>query len=385
MEHSSKKKVLFIITKSNWGGAQKYVYDLATSLPKSSFDVIVACGGSGILVNELKKSGVHTLPIDSLKRDIGIISDIKSFYEILSILKSEKPDIVHLNSSKAGGIGALAARLTKIRRIIFTCHGWAFNEERSWAALWLIRLSSWFTVALSHTTITVSERDLIDGKRLPLLKNKIQLIHNGIKVPQFKERLDARRFIQERAGEKGVLIGENDFVVAAIGELHKNKGYRYMFEAITEIKKSDELPVKLVVISDGEEKEKLSATIQRLNLEKDVALIGFIENAPTYLKGFDGFVFTSIKEGLPYVLIEAGFAQLPVVATDVGGVKEIIEDMKSGILVQPRKPKDIAQGLQLIAKNPDRASFFGNNLKEAVTAKFSVDTMARETEAVYRS
>src|SRR5690349_13323276 len=106
------KKILFIITKATFGGAQKYLYDLATHLPQDSYDVAVAYGAPGRLSDNLHDAGIRLYPIISLGRDIALISDIRSFFQLRSCIKKVRPDVVHLNSSKAAGIGALAARLS---------------------------------------------------------------------------------------------------------------------------------------------------------------------------------------------------------------------------------------------------------------------------------
>ena len=110
---SGRQKILLVITKSNWGGAQRYVYDLATNLPRDRFEVIVACGGSGTLITRLKESGVRVIPLGKLGRDISLGDDLGSFFSLLRILRTEHPDILHLNSSKAGGLGALAGRIAR--------------------------------------------------------------------------------------------------------------------------------------------------------------------------------------------------------------------------------------------------------------------------------
>lgn len=385
MNTNPKSKILFVITKSNLGGAQKYVYDLATSLPQEQFDISVVCGGNGPLVELLHTAGIRVVSIKTLKRDINILGDIASFFELITIFKREKPHIVHVNSSKVGGLGALAGRIARVPRVIFTCHGWAFNEERSLISLLLIRFVSWITVMLCHKTIAVSNRDFLDGNKMLFSNNKMVLVHNGIRVPDFKSKDVARATLFAVAKLSGIDIPKNSLLFGAIGELHKNKGYEYMLEAFAIARKSRNFPYRLIIMGEGEEKEHLKKLIKKLDLETDVALLGYVKNAPMFLPAFDAFTLTSIKEGLPYVVIEAGFAGLPVVATNVGGVKEIIEDMKSGILVQSRKSDDIAQGLLLLAKDPEKAKICGQALKEKVTRDFSIEKMVEKTIKVYES
>jgi glycosyltransferase involved in cell wall biosynthesis len=213
--------------------------------------------------------------------------------------------------------------------------------------------------------------------------NKVKLIHNGIKTPEFKTREEARAFIKEAVKTTGVSINDNDFVIGAIGELHKNKGYQYLIDAFDQVNRDKSANFKLVIISDGEERKKLEDKIKELGLESVISLVGFIKDAPIYLRAFDAFALTSIKEGLPYVVIEAGFAGLPTIATNVGGVREIIDDMKSGILVQTRKPDEIAQGLLHISREKEKAELYGQNLKQKVCQEFSMEKMITKTLEVY--
>ena len=173
MESTKKPlKILYLITKSNFGGAQRYVFDLAIEATRAGHDVIVGFGGNGALATKLNRAGIRTIEIPSLLRDINLTADIKSFFALIDIFGKEIPDIVHLNSSKMGALGACAARLWngwshllrffnlggKPMHIIFTGHGWAFNEERSDIVRFIIGIAHWITIELSHETIAVSKR-----------------------------------------------------------------------------------------------------------------------------------------------------------------------------------------------------------------------------------
>src|SRR3989344_6172396 len=134
--HHMSKKILYVITKSNWGGAQRYVYDCARSVNKSEFEPVVAAGGNGVLLTRLEEKGIRTLRVRSFTRDISIVKEFSAFRELLSLYKRERPAVIHLNSSKAGGIGALSAWIygwmpgTTRPRVIFPVHGWGFDEPR---------------------------------------------------------------------------------------------------------------------------------------------------------------------------------------------------------------------------------------------------------------
>lgn len=378
-EKDKKTKVLFVITKSNFGGAQKYVFDLATGLPADQFDVAVILGGSGTLTHKLQEKGIRIISIFSLKRDVNLLSDIFSFFKMVSIFVKERPDVVHLNSAKAGGIGALAARFADVPRIIFTAHGWAFNEERSLVERTAIKFFSWFTILLSHTTIAVSEAIKNDAVKWPFISNKVVVVKNGIKQTTFYTRKEALAHLFAYGKTH---VPENAFVIGSISELHKNKGLEYAIEAFSKLAEKDS-SLYYFILGGGEEEENLSALIGRLRLEERILLLGYIEDASRFLSAFDIFLLPSVKEGLPYVLLEAGLARIPTIATNVGGVSEIIEDKETGILIKPTYPDSICNAVRDLFNSPPLRSTLGSNLKEKVVRDFSFDQFITDTTKIY--
>jgi glycosyltransferase involved in cell wall biosynthesis len=318
------KKILFVITKSNWGGAQRYVYDLATHLPKEEFDVAVAFGQPGLLAKKLAEAGIKTHVLASMQRDVSIGSDLRTTAELYRLFKKEKPDVVHLNSSKAGGVGALAARLAGVPHIIFTAHGWPFWEQRTILSRILIYTFSWLTALLSHKIIAVSDFDLSVAKKMPFIKNKIIRIHNGIEPLQLESGDSIRSSFP--SGAK---------ITGTIGELTKNKNQIALIE---QAKKDPNMYV--AIVGEGELRSFLENKIREYNLQDRVKLFGF-HPASDVLPGFDTFALPSLKEGLPYVLLEAKMAGIPIVANPVGGIPEIlngkIEDFTLEKMVEETK------------------------------------------------
>lgn len=353
-----KIKVILAITKGNWGGAQKYVFDLATNLPTSHYEPVVLCGVGKDLPNKLSARGIRTIHLNNLGRDISLVTDIKNFFTLIKLLRREQPNILHLNSSKMGLLGTLAGQIVNLfpnpypLKPIFTAHGWAFNEDRPWLSKLIIKLASWLTVILSQQTITVSEFDRQKLCSWPGINKKLITIHNGIGTIDFLPREQAR----EKLG-----LNQDELVIGTIAELHKNKGLDY-------------LPTDIVVIGGGEERSKL---------EKKLKLLGHIPDAAKLLKAFDVFVLPSIKEGLPYVLLEAGLAGLPVVATYVGGTPEIIDNGVNGLLVKAKDAAALSQAIKQLLTNPDLAKHFGQKLQQKVIEKFSTAEMVKQTLTVY--
>src|SRR3990167_8468714 len=145
-------KILYGITKSNFGGAQRYVFDLATVMKKQGHDIAVLCGGDGPLVQKLKAENIRVITIPGFGRDIDLLNDASRLLSIIKTVQHEKPDIFHINSAKMGGLGTLAGRLAGIKKIIFTAHAWAWNEPRPWWQKILIKFFTWVTILSAHQT-----------------------------------------------------------------------------------------------------------------------------------------------------------------------------------------------------------------------------------------
>jgi glycosyltransferase involved in cell wall biosynthesis len=306
------KKILYVITKSNWGGAQRYVFDLATHLPKEQFEVAVMLGGDGLLAQKLQEANTGVYRSIYLGRDISFGKDIKSFFELYRLFKKERPDVVHLNSSKAGGVGALAARLAGVTKIIFTAHGWPFRERRNFVIRAMLWLASWLTALLSTKVICVSDYDLQQARAMPFAGRKAVHIYNGIDS-NFSLELESGNFVRD-SFPKGVRI------TGTIGELNRNKNQI----ALIEQAKNDP-NMYVAICGEGENRSFLQKKIDEYKLNTRVILFGFVEPRMV-LKGFDTFALPSLKEGLPYVLLEAKAAGLPIVANRVGGVGEVLDN-----------------------------------------------------------
>ncbi len=377
MDTAKKIKILYIITKGKWGGAQKYVFELATTLPKEQFDISVLVGNGNSLPERLAEKGVRVIRLETLNRDINIFSDIKAFFELISILKKEKPNIIHLNSSKAGIMGTVAGRLVGIKKIVFTGHGWAFNEDRNIFSRFVIKLLHWFTILLTNKTIAVSEKTKNDISQMPFLRNKIEVIYNGIKIQKIETKKTAReKLLPSKSGENFLWLG-------TISELHKNKGLDVAINGFSKISYSFPQAI-FVIIGDGEEKGNLKKLAENLGVEEKVFFLGDIPEANKYLSALDIFSLISRTEALPYVILEAGIAGLPVVATEVGGIPEIIENKKNGILIPKENIERFADALTFIMRDENIRNLIAKNLKETVSEKFNMEKMLKETIAIYK-
>lgn len=388
-------KVLILITKSNWGGAQRYVYDLATNLSKitsTAYDVEVLSGGKGILIDELNKAGIKASGDLDIERDIDILKDFKIFLKLISILKKEKPYILHINSSKIGGLGALAGRIVGIKNIIFTAHGWAFNENRSLLSKLIIKSIHWFTIILSHKTISVSENLKSQMIGWPLISKKITVIHNGIKNEPIFSKINARneliKFNTDFAKKIHGYNAKNLVLIGSVGEIHTIKGYEYAISGIKNVidnlkKNNTNREIIYTIMGDGENRKNIEKIIEKFEMKNHVFLLGHVPVAFNYIKAFDIYLMPSISEGLPYAILEAGLASLPIVATAVGGIPEVIDDMENGILIQPRKPREIQHAIEFLISHRKIKGEYGTKVNKKILSEFSIEKMIEDTIKVY--
>lgn len=376
-------KILYFITKSNWGGAQKYVFDLATYFKEiEKEEVLVTFGGNGILSEKLNHKKIHTIKISNLDRDIDFFREFKVLKEIFKIIKKEKPDLIHLNSSKISLFSAFLGRVLKVRKIIFTAHGFPFREGRPYMQILFIKIFTWLTIFLSHKTICVSQKDYEDVKNWLFIKNKLLVIHNGLKKEEESE--DPLVYIQE---DEDSHFGKekNKVNIISIAELHKNKGLEYSIKTINLLKERLQNFKYTIFSFGGDEELNLRNLIVENNLENFIEIKILQKDEKINLKEFDIYFLPSIKEGLPYVLLEAGINSLPVVASNTGGVCEVVENYKNGFLINPKDINGFELALEKLIINKELRKKFGDYAKAKVLKEFIFENMIEKVKILYKT
>ena len=380
MTNPTRKKILFLITKSNWGGAQHYVFDLATQIDTEKFDVTVALGGSGRLSVELIKRGVRVITLNTLERDVSVVKEMRAARELWHIIKSERPDILHINSSKAGGLGALIGRLLSVPKIIFTAHGWAFNEERPWWQKMIIKILHAVTIFLAHTIIAVSETTK-HQMNFPGTQKKISVVYNGRTIQKPYSREFARSFFAEYIPT--LRDHKDDFWSVTIGELHPIKQHEVTIRALAEVTKQNKY-IRHIIIGDGEKRVYLESLVHELELEQSVFFTGNILEASLYLKAFDLFILASRSEAMPYVTLETCSVGLPIIASNVGGIPEVIRHEKEGLLFPQGDVGALTKYYTQLLRDPElRTTLAQNALLRA--QDFTLEKMLEKTTAIYNS
>ena len=379
---SNKRKLVYVVTKSSWGGAQRYVYDLATSF-KNDFDVEIWCGDNELgtpisLIDKAAAAGICVRRIDGLGRDIRFSDEVRVWRRLNHMIKIHKPEILHLNSTKAGLIGSIIGRANKVDKIIYTAHGLANFEDRpSWQKK-LISAGNRAIFALVDNVILISKMELEYTKKW-YKSSRHCLVYNGIapvyEMPLSDVITQIPATIKAKFGSGTV----NKFV--GIGELNRNKGIEFALSAFHHLVESKNDFV-YVHFGDGELKEMLEGEVTRLGLVDHVYFFGFKENASAYLSHFDALVFPSIKEGLPYVVVEAGFAGIQTFASRVGGIPELILDGVNGCMHDVKDVKTLTKHLLTFDKKSNNNK---NTIQRESHRLFSISEMISATSKIYLS
>jgi len=375
-------KILFLVTQSEQGGAGKYVLSLAKSLKTKNLILVASNGGpESWLAKELTKNNIPFYPLKYLQRSLSPEYDFLALKEIKKLYQFFQPQIVHLNSSKAGVLGALAAGKKHSFLVVYTAHGFVFHEPTlSWLRRKFYFWAENFSASYKDKIITLTKEDYALAQKM-VGPEKAALIPNGLDLNEcsFLERAEARQALGLE--EKGIVVGD-------IANYYPTKGLSRFVNAAKIITQKF-AKAKFVLIGQGQQEKELTEQIKKLELTNNF-LLGPLEQAHRYLKAFDVFLFPSLKEGFPFAILEAMAAETPIVATAVGGLKDMIIDGKDGFLVpswQGKKEQETEQQLAkkviYLLEHPEIKKIFTANARQKLEKEFTLEKMVAKTKQVY--
>ncbi len=383
-EFKVKLNILYLITSSDVGGAQKHLLSLVDYFVSKKHQVRVAASPGEPLNSSLKKLGIMPVVLKYLQKSIDPLKDLLTFYDISKLLIENNFHIIHCHSTKAGILGRMAAFFAGVPVKIFTAHGFVFHDGMNPVKKYLCILAEKIGGFFSDAIITVSRADYMKARKYKIIpENRLRLIHNGIDCgPRVKDcRVPAdekRRQLREKYG-----FGDDDIVIGSVGRLVYEKSYSTAITAFADLFKNNE-KLALIIAGEGYERGRLQALVKKLNLEGRVSLAGEVVAVEEIYSILDIFFLSSIKEGLPYSLLEAGCFALPCVCTDAGGIAEIISDNETGILCAAGSPAAFYGAMQkMISLGPEDKKRLGVNLLAKVKSGFSAGRMLELTERCY--
>jgi len=342
------KKILFIVTQSEFGGAQRYIFEIAGNLNKGQYEVLVGAGsGDSELFSKLQNINIRTINLKQMKRTPWPWQIFLSIGEIVNLLKKEKPDVLFLCSTTAGLLGSIASLFVRGQTsIIYRIGGWAFRDPRAFWKNWLILLAEKLTAPLKDIIVVNSEIDrklALEYRIIP--EKKLIKIYNGID-------LSSLNFLSCEEARSKFNLNQSTKVIGTVANFYRTKGLEYLIEAAAKLVEVEPRPVKFVIIGEGRSRPKLESLIKKYNLEDKVILAGRIPDAYKYLKAFDVFVLPSLKEGFPWIVLETIAAEIPIVATKVGAIPEILNEE---FLVESKNSQALVKKISQMLKHPTEA------------------------------
>ena len=320
---TDKMKILLVVTKSDIGGAQVFVLNLAGALKKLGCEVEVAAGDGNYLFEELKKKQINCYYLNSLKRDFNLYNAAYFILELYRLLKSNKYHIVHLNSSNTL-IGAVSAFMLKHRpATVFTFHGLSYvdkNYEASTFFKFLARI--YFKIFLKAVDKKVFECKLnYDEMKEAVKLENAPIIYNGLDENDlhFLSCEEARKFLSSKCN----FDLSRKIVIGSTGRLTYQKNYEFLINSFLNIKKK--IPeAKVVIIGDGPDYQKYKSKIENLGMQNDFFLVGELKDSHQYMRGFDVFTLTSRYEGVSISLLEAIYSLVPILVSYAGGNPDVV-------------------------------------------------------------
>lgn len=364
-------KVAQIITRSDdIGGAQIHVRDLSLELLKRGIEVHVLAGGSGVFADELQKAGIPVQSVRHLIRPVRPIQDWRAFWELRSLLRALRPDLVATHSSKAGLLGRLAAASLGIPAV-FTAHGWAFTDGVPLIPkLFYLAAEKWAGLFTSRI-ITVSRHDrLLSEKYRVIPSAKVITVPNGIPDVSF---LDVPITNHGDAAMPR-------FVMTA--RMARPKNHLLLLEALSRIR---DCQWELELIGDGPLRPEIEKYIKIWDISSKINVLGERRDVAERLREAQGFILISDWEGLPLSILEAMRAGLPIIASAVGGIPELVEDGVNGFLI-PRGDADVlTERLNRLINDARLRVRMGIASREKYEREYQLAAMVEQTLCVYHT
>jgi glycosyltransferase involved in cell wall biosynthesis len=378
----AKIKVLHIITRMIVGGAQENTMYTAEGLDKSRYQVEILCGAQtgseGSLIEEARARGIHLTILSQLVREINPIKDLIAIIKIYRYLRENKYSIVHTHSSKAGILGRTAAYLASTPIIIHTVHGWSFHQ---FMPVWRRGIYIFFeriTARCSSALIVVTKNDLIKGRKYKIgAANQYHLIRSAVPVSDYASIASTRNLIRQELG-----IPINAPLLGSVGRFSAQKNPLEWVRVAALVKQSVH-DCYFLLVGDGPLRHQTTASLNEIGLLQYTIMTGLRRDIPQILSTMDVFLLTSLWEGLPRVIPEAMLAGVPVVASQVDGSAEIIQDDFTGYTCPPGDVHALADRCIELLTNPQKRSRIVENAAVVASHQFDLTKMIDQIDQLY--
>jgi glycosyltransferase involved in cell wall biosynthesis len=345
------------------GGVAHYVLTLSTELNARGWSVDVACS-PGALADKLRSRGINVL-LFPLVRELSPRRDLVATLQLWNAIRKRGYSLVHTHSAKAGVTGRIAARIAGTA-VVHTPNAWSFLIAHSAFKRWVYVVVERVLALLSSRIVCVSSEELELGRRVVGFEGKLRLVPNGVALSPGTHNPNRRE----------------ELVVGTVTRLARQKGIDYLVRAAEGVC-AERSGVRFSVAGGGPDAERLKAETEHRGLRERFEWIGPVQEPWGYLEQIDIFVLPSLWEGMPFVLLEAMEFGLPVVATDVGGVRDVIPNETFGIVVPPADPHALQEAILRYVDSPQLCKINGTMARRRILQEFSQERMVERTLSVY--
>lgn len=339
-----KKKIVHIAQSA--GGVQEYLYMFLKNFHDENYENYLVVSqdyenSKGKFTNYVKD--IYIVP---MQREIKLKDDFKSVKGIRQALKKIKPDIVYLHSSKAGALGRIALFFNFKTKILYNAHGWYFNADISNKKKKIFALIEKILAMKANMIINISKSEYESALKYKIAsKKKMCTIENGIDFTKFK---DNDKYRDET--RKKLNIKNNEIVIGVVGRLTEQKDPITMIKAFNEVYKENK-KVKLMYVGSGNLEDEVTKFARDNNILDRIVITGWVSNAEKYIPAFDIAVLPSKWEGFGLAIIEYMACNKPIVASNIGGIINIIKDNINGLLVNKEDYKELFKKLFFLINN----------------------------------
>lgn len=359
-------RIAYVITRADAvGGASIHVRDLSRAMQDAGHQVLVFIGGTGPVTEQFASAGIDFHSLEFLGRPVRPMRDVRAFLELKRALQDWRPDLVSTHTSKAGWLGRAACAAPGIPAI-YTPHGWTITNRLGRAAGAVYTLAERIAAPWSAAIVCVSEyeRELAIAKRVGT-PAQLRVVYNGVR--DISPDLRA-----QPAGEPVRII--------CVARFEAPKDHATMLKALGRVRST---AWNLILIGEGPLESSIRAEAQQLRLSDRVWFAGYQHDPSQLLASAQVFVLSSRSEGFPRSILEAMRAGLPVIASDVGGIREAVVDGTCGILVPASDPMSLAAALERLIQNARERQRMGEEGHHIFERRFRFDQMLERTEALY--
>lgn len=370
-----RKKVAQVITLSEMGGAQKHVLLLSKALKEKGYDIEVIASGGGELEDKIKALGINFINNPYMVREINAIEDFKNIIFLRDLFKEKGYDIVHCHSSKAGLIARIAARLASVDKIIYTAHGFVFNEPMKKIKKFIYTLIEYIGGKFGKTVIAVSKKDYQCALDYKLCKKS-----NLYYIPNAIEEVEINSLKPSETMKKELGINTPSFVIGTVSNFYETKGHIYLVNALKRLYEQG-YNFKTIFAGEGPTLENIKEECKGYN---NFVFLGYRKDNLDIMNSFDLFVLPSVKEGMPYVILEAMSLGKPILCTKVGALTDMITQKENGLIVNPGDTNELYCMIKEILDDKIDLKTISDNGQNYVNNNFSFNSFIKQIIDIYK-